>query len=42
MMKPLHGQFLSQTPEVADSKSWTWMASGNLKKEIGLLMATGI
>jgi len=30
---PLHGQFLRQTREVADSKSWTWVASGNPKKE---------
>jgi len=33
MTKPLHGQFLGQTREVAGSKSWAWLASGNLKKE---------
>ena len=40
MTKPLHGQSLRQTREVADSKSWLWLASGNLKKETeGFLMA---
>jgi len=40
MTKPLHGQLLRQSREVADSKSWAWLASGNLKKETeGFLMA---
>ena len=33
MTKPLHGQFLRQTREVADSKSWACMMPGNVKKE---------
>ena len=33
MTKPLHGQFLRETREVADSKSWAWLTSGNLKKK---------
>jgi len=40
MMKPLHGQLLTQTREVDDSKSWAWLASDNLKKETeGFLVA---
>jgi len=40
MTKPLHGQFLGQSREVADSKSSAWLASGNLKRETkGFLMA---
>jgi len=39
MTKPLHGQFLRQTQQVADLKSWAWPTSGNLKRETeGLLM----
>ena len=40
MTKPLHGQFLRQTQQIADSKSWAWLTTGGLKKETeGLLMA---
>jgi len=39
-MKPLNGQFLRQTREVADSKSWAWLKSRNLKEETeGFLIA---
>jgi len=41
MTKPLHGQFLRQTQQIADSKSWAWLTTGELKKETeGFLMAT--
>ena len=33
MMKLFHGQFLRQTQQVADLKSWAWPTSGNLKRE---------
>jgi len=40
MTKPLCGQFLRQTQQIADSKSWPWITAGGLKKETeGLLMA---
>jgi len=40
MTKPLHGQFLRQTQQTADSKSWAWLTTGGLKKETeGFLMA---
>jgi len=40
MTKPLHGQFLGQTQQIADSKSWAWLTTGGLKKETeGFLMA---
>jgi len=40
MTKPLQGQFLRQTQQMADSKSWAWLTTGGLKKETkGLLMA---
>ncbi len=38
--KPLHGRFLRCTEEVASSKSWNWLKSGELKKETeGLITA---
>jgi len=40
MTKPLHGQYLRQTHQIADSKSWAWLTTGGLKKETeGFLMA---
>jgi len=40
MTKPLHGQFLRQTQQIADIKSWAWLTTGGLKKETeGFLMA---
>jgi len=40
MTKPLHGQFLRQTQQIADVKSWAWLTTGELKKETeGFLMA---
>jgi len=36
----LHEQFLRQTQQIADSKSWAWLTTGGLKKESeGFLMA---
>jgi len=38
--KPLHGQLLRQTQQIADSKNWAWLISGDLKNEAeGLLTA---
>ena len=40
MTKPLRGQFLRQTHQIADSKSWAWLTTGGLKKETeGFVMA---
>jgi len=40
MTKPLHGQFLRQTQQIADSNSWAWLTTDGLKKETeALLMA---
>jgi len=41
MTKRLHGQFLRQRQQIADSKSWAWLTTGGLKKETeGFLMVT--
>ena len=38
--KPLHGQFIRQTKNIADRTTWNWMVNGELKKETeGLLTA---
>jgi len=38
--KPLHGQFLRQTSQKADTKNWLWLTTGSLKKETeGFLVA---
>ena len=38
--KPMHGQFIRQTKELASSESWTWLQRGELKKETeGMIMA---
>jgi len=40
MTKPLHRQFLRQTQQIADSKSWARLTTGGLNKETkGFLMA---
>ena len=31
--KRLHGQFIRDTEEVADEKSWNWIRNGHLKRE---------
>jgi len=39
-MTKSHGQFLRQTQQITDSKSWAWQTTGVLKKEIlGFLRA---
>ena len=41
MTKPLHGQFLRQTQQIAHSKSWVWPTTGGPKTETDeFLMAT--
>ena len=38
--KPLRRQFLRQTQQIPDSKSWVWLTTSGLKKETeGFLMA---
>ena len=38
--KPLHGQFIRQTKNIANRTTWNWMVNGELKKETeGLLTA---
>jgi len=32
MTKPLHRQFLRQTQQIADSKSWAWLTTDRLKR----------
>jgi len=40
MTKPRHRQFLRQTQQITDSKSWAWLTTGWLKKETeGFLIA---
>jgi len=33
MTEPFHEQFLKQTQQISDSKSWAWLTTGGLKKE---------
>ena len=38
--KPVHGEFVRQTSEVAGDESWRWLRNGFLKKETeGLILA---
>ena len=38
--KPMQGQYLRQTQEIAQDGSWQWITRGELKKETeGMLMA---
>ena len=38
--KPMHGQFLRQTKDLASSDTWQWLQRGELKKETeGMIMA---
>ena len=31
--KPMHGQFIRQTMDIADDMSWAWLRNGTLKRE---------
>ena len=38
--KPMHGQFIRQTEQLASKESWQWLQRGELKKETeGMIMA---
>ena len=38
--KPMHGQFIRQTKELASNETWQWLQRGELKKETeGMIMA---